>query len=418
MERIPKPQELHDVAEEFIDNELSALISVIGSRSVYESFLAARENGEPTQLQDLLNRTYQFAVNAIESGQETEDQPLLDMLCDLDLGDGVCVSTLQDRRQALMNLSILHQARISLELDDPASATLYRNELALLSGLSEETIRLAAYSEDDAERLAQDRGGLVRAEEAKRWLLAKNLHKPFQPLPKVVHSPTESAKTVKDLAQTFYAQGFRMGLSRTDLRGLFGEEQRPGWAYMLDQHGFDLARTEWLTPANARTLGEILNLDPVWTFDNLHRLRAEAERRQLLTELEALREEPPLTEAPTDRPVTAELVREVITSQPGLQRHPAQRTENKKLDGYQLDNGLAFAHQHETKTQYLWVPAELPIDDERLVTNYPAIGAGETAGRHSGLLKFPELGRTAVKKVQIRHGAVLNDILNMLRKGV
>lgn len=413
----PTPKALTEVADAFINCEFRALIDLFGSEALSECLNESSRNAtDPFALDSMLRRTYHFAVDSEEGGSEHDDNLALGLLMDFDLGGELSVSTKAERKKALKPLWHLHYARMKLEFAEPDD-TLDRQEISLLSGLAVETIRLAGYAEGE-DQLVQERGGHVHHLEAKRWLKHKGLYTPLKKLPVNVMRPDVPARDTRDLCQTILHQCHRSVLTVSDLKGLFGEEHRAGWSYFLDNRKFDLARSGWVTTSNARSLGELINLDIVWLFENLHRLKAEAEREELVRNLVSGTENVEITDAPSDAVITAELIRQIINGRPDIHQHPAQQGPNKKIDGYRLENGAAFAHQHDTQTQYLWVPDFVSVERTDLETFYAASEGDGLAGRHSGLLKFPELGRSKpVKKVHIKNGAVLNDVLRQLQNG-
>jgi hypothetical protein len=179
-------------------------------------------------------------------------------------------------------------------------------------------------------------------------------------------------------------------------------------------HRSRLPTAVWVTIENAERLATTLMIDPCWLFENLDLWASEARRRRLVGQLaEHVARKTP-SKAPSGTAADKETVRAILANHPSIEKHPAQRKPNAKIDGYRVAGGLAFAHQHEGKTQFLWIPDDISVPESAIVKHYPAVGSDEASTRHSGLAKFPELGRSAVNKVKLKDSNAFNEILDRL----
>jgi hypothetical protein len=423
METITKAQ-LKNIGRSFVNNEITGLLSITlgDDRSNLALDLEAHPSWDRSgtlrsefEIESLLERCHDFAFEAKQGGDDRSDQQELETLTDINL-DGISTLLLEDKadfKSALHDLLDVHQARMILEFGDDDDH-LTRDQIAALSDLAVETVRLAGFADGD-DKLPQERPGVARKAEVKRWLIHKNRYTEFKRSPPFILTPDAPAETVKELIDTIRLQAYRHLPQTGDIHNLLDDTQdQAGLSDLLERRTFNPNNLSWITPENAITIGKRLELDARWLFENLDRHGYDVRRTMLASEISDEPFEEPMQEAPTDQPVTRELIRKVLQDNQSIERHPAQKGPNKKLDGYRINDGPTFAHQHDGKAQILWLPETAPLPDGIPAQHYPSVGSGEPVARHSGLIKFPELGRQAVKKVKVKNRDMLNQIVGML----
>ena len=412
---------LHQVAQDFVLNEVSDLLSVTLGDDRKELALDL-ENHETSdlngnrrdtfQIEQLLESCFQFAVERRQGGDDDADQQMLLSLVDFNAGELVVESTLNQRRKVLGQLLELHEAVMAFEYGEDED-TLTREQVALLSGLAVETVRLAAFAEGE-DKLPQERPGVARQADVQRWLIHKGRYREFKRLPPFVLNPDTASSSARELAETIYGQAVRKLEKTSEVFSLVPAEHRGGFEEFLKTREFNPDELQWVTIENAERLGTILMIDPCWLFENLDLWASDARRRRLVGQLaeQVARKTPP--KAPSGTAADKETVRAVLANHPSIEKHPAQRKPNAKIDGYRVVGGLAFAHQHEGKTQFLLIPDDISVPESAIIKHYPAVDSDEASTRHSGLAKFPELGRSAVNKVKLKDSNAFNEILDRL----
>jgi hypothetical protein len=366
------------------------------------------------ELELLLERCYEFVFDAKQGGDDVSDQEALETLIHTNL-DGVSVlaSTAQSELDLLTTLLTAHRGRMTLEFGSDDD-TLNREEIAAISGLAVETIRLAGFAEGD-DRLPQQRPGVARPADVKRWLIHKNRYMELKKLPPVVLRPVSPAESTRELIETFRAQAYRHLSQSGQIHELLSDpSDQAALSRFWETKSFDPVHLGWITPENAIEIGRHLQIEARWLFENLDRLGSEERRSILASRIADGLEDEPMVQAPAAQGVSRELMRKLFADNPLIERHPAQKGPNKKLDGYRVKGGPAFAHQHDGKSQFLWLPESVPLPGSIPAQHYPAVAANQSVARHSGLVKFPELGRQAVKKVQVKNSDMLNEIVGML----
>ncbi|MFL1404633.1 hypothetical protein ACJO2E_04710 [Marinobacter sp. M1N3S26] len=414
-------ERLRQVAQDFVFNEVSDLLSITlgDDRKVLALDLDHHETKDLSgnrrkafHIEQILENCFQFAVERRQGGDDEADQQMLRSLANFDAGELVVDSTLKERQTVLGELLELHEAVMAFEYGDDDDA-LTREQIALLSGLAVETVRLAAFAEGE-DKLPQERPGVARKADVQRWLLHKGKYREFKWRPPFVLKPDAPSPSARELAETIHHQALRQLDKTSEVYSILSPEHRPGFEAYLKAKAFDPENLQWVTPDNAETLGIALMIDPCWLFESLDFWASEARRRHMVGQLaeQMARKSPP--KAPSGVVADKETLREVLTNHPSIEKHPAQRKPNTKIDGYRVIGGIAFAHQHAGKTQFLWVPDEIAVRDPSIVKHYPAVGSGEPTTRHSGLAKFPELGRAGIKKIKVKDSDSFNEILNLL----
>lgn len=414
-------EKLQKIAQDFINNEVSDVINLfLGQDRTalaldlenHKSQDLSGSTREQFDIELLLDRCFDFAVERRQGGDDQADQDSLRALVEFNAGDTVINSTFTERQETLGLLLDLHEAVMAFEYGEDDD-TLTREQIALLSGLAVETVRLAGFAEGE-DKLPQERPGVARKADVQRWLLHKGKYREFKWLPPFVLKPEAPSPSARELAETIHHQALRQLDKTSEVYSLLPLEHRPGFEAYLKAKTFDPDNLQWVTPENAETLGIALMIDPCWLFESLDFWASEARRRHMVGQLaeQMARKSPP--KAPSGLVADKETLREVLTNHPSIEKHPAQRKPNTKIDGYRVIGGIAFAHQHEGKTQFLWVPDEIAVPDTSIVKHYPAVGSNEPTTRHSGLAKFPELGRAGINKIKVKDSDSFNEILNLL----
>lgn len=366
------------------------------------------------ELEILLKSCHDFAFNAAQGGDDMADQEKLDAFYSINLQHLAVEPSNTDSMAVIGTLLEAHQARMTLEFPVSDDDWLTREQISLLSGFAVETIRLAGFAEGE-DCLPQQRPGVATTVDVKRWLKHKGRYQEFQRVPPYILKPETPAADETELAGEIRMQTYRH-LEKTGLvyKILPTESDRSAFEAFFKNKRFDPAHLDWVTPENAQLLSKPLMIDARWLFENLDRLASQARREMLLLQMADETLDEPLPEASVDSVVTAELIRRVLKSHAEIQRHSSERKPNVKLDGYRVAGGYAFAHEHNGKSQFLWVPESLPVSGDCVRKHYPAVDESEPMARHSGLSKFPELARTEVKKVLVKTPDVLNDLVGAL----
>jgi hypothetical protein len=417
----PTSESLHQIAQAFIDHEVSDLLGLTLGTDRTELALnlvdheTTDQNGhrrEQFEIERLLTRCFKFAIDRRQGGDDQADQEELRALVDFDADQIVVQSTLKERQKVLGSLLDRHEAVMAFEFGEDEE-TLTREQIALISDLAVETVRLAAFAEGD-DRLPQERPGVARKADVQRWLIHKGKYHEFKWLPPYILSPEFPASSERELAEMIHLQALKKLEKTSDVYSIFPTEHRKGFENFVKTRKFDPAELQWVTIENAESLGTSLMIDPCWLFENLDRWASESRRNDLLGKLaeQIACKSPP--KAPSGAAADRETVRTVLAAHPSIEKHPAQRKPNAKIDGYRIVGGPAFAHQHEGQTQFLWVPDHIAVPESSIVKHYPAVGADEPNPRHSGLAKFPELGRTAINKIKLKDSDTFNEILDLL----
>lgn len=414
-------EDLKALAESYIHNEIRDLLNIVLGDD--RSELALDLENHPTEdqagaerarfeLERLLERCHDFAFNAVQGGDDVADQDMLRSFYNVNLQD-VAVDP-SNSMAVIGTLLEAHEARMTLEFPQSNEDQLSREQISLLSGLAVETIRLAGFAEGD-DCLPQQRPGVAKSADVKRWLKHKGRYQEFQRVPPRILKPEAPAADETELASDIRMQTYRHLEKTAEVYEILpSESDRLAFKAFFKNKHFDPADLDWVTPENALLLSKPLRIDAKWLFENLDRLASQARRELLLAQMEDETLDEALPKAPDDTVVTPELIRRVLRSHAEIQQHPAERKPNVKLDGYLVSGGHAFAHEHNGKSQFLWVPESLPVSEDVVRKHYPSVGASQPMARHSGLSKFPELARREVKKVHVKSPEVLNGIVEAL----
>lgn len=416
-------EDLKTFAENYIYNEIRDLLNMVLGDD--RSELALNLENHPTQdraggyrtrfeLEMLLQSCHDFAFNAVQGGDDEADQEMLRSFYSISLRDVAVDPSNTDSMAVIGTLLEAHEARMTLEFPQSDDELLTREQISLLSGFAVETIRLAGFAEGD-DLLSQQRPGEAKTVDVKRWLKHKGRYKEFQPLPTYIHKPEVPAADEMELASDIRMQAYRHLEKTAEVYKILpSESDRLAFKAFFKNKRFDLADLDWVTPENAQLLSKPLWIDAKWLFENLDRLASRARRELLLAQMKDEALDEPLPKAPGDTVVTPELIRRVLRSYAEIQRHPAERKPNVKLDGYLVSGGHAFAHEHNGKSQFLWVPESLPVSEDVVRKHYPSVDHSQPMARHSGLSKFSELARAKVKKVHLKTPDVLNNVVEAL----
>jgi len=366
------------------------------------------------ELEMLLESCHDFAFNAVQGGDDKADQEMLEAFYSIKLQDLAVEPSNTDSMELIGTLLEAHRARMTLEFPETDDDLLTREQISLLSGFAVETIRLAGFAEGD-DCLPQQRPGVAKSADVKQWLKHKGRYQEFQRVPPYILKPKAPAAGEKELADNIRMQTYRHLEKTAEVYEILpSESDRLAFKAFFKNKRFDPADLDWVKPENAQLLGKPLRIDAKWLFENLDRLASQARRELLLEQMEDATLDEPLPKAPDDTVVTPELIRRVLRSHAEIQRHPAERKPNVKLDGYLVSGGYAFAHEHNGKSQFLWVPESLPVSEDVVRKHYSAVGHSQPMARHSGLSKFPELAREKVKKVHLKTPDVLNNVVEAL----
>jgi hypothetical protein len=416
-------EDLKTFARDYIQSEIQDLLNIVlgGDRSRLALDLENHETKDLEgrartrfELELLLERCYDFAYNAVQSGDDKADEEALDAFYSINLIDVAVDPSNTDSMAIIGTLLEAHQARMTLEFPISDEDRLTREQVSSLSGFAVETIRLAGFAEGD-DLLPQQRPGVAKAADVKRWLKHKGRYQEFTRVSPQILKPKEPAQDEKELASQIRLQTYRHVEKAAQIFGLLPSElDQSAFEAFFKNKRFDPESLDWVTPDNAKLLSKHLMIDARWLFENLDRLASQARREQLLAEMEGEETDDSLPRAPSETVVTPELIRRVLRGHDEIQRHPAEKKPNVKLDGYRVSGGHAFAHEHNGKSQFFWVPESLPVSEDAVRKHYPAVGSSKPMARHSGLSKFSELARTKVKKVHVKTPEVLNEVVEAL----
>lgn len=418
-------EDLKAFAQSYIHNEIRDLLNVVLGDDRSELVLGLKDH--PTkdragsdrtrfELEMLLERCHDFAFNAVQGGDDKSDQEMLEAFFSINLKDLAVDPSNTDSMAIVGTLLEAHVARMTLEFPVSDDDLLTRDQISLLSDFAVETIRLAGFAEGD-DCLPQQRPGVAKSADVKAWLKHKGRYQEFQRVPPRILKPEAPAADEMELASDIRMQTYRHLETTAEVYEILpSESNRLAFKAFFQNKHFDPADLDWVTPENAQLLSKPLRIDAKWLFENLDRLAFQSRRELLLAQMEDETLDEPLPKAPEDTAITPELIRRVLRSHAEIQRHPAERKPNVKLDGYLVSGGHAFAHEHNGKSQFLWVPESLPVSEDIVRKHYPAVDDSQPMARHSGLSKFPELARTQVKKVHVKTPEVLNGIVEALLK--
>lgn len=282
----------------------------------------------------------------------------------------------------LRSLQIVN-ARCMLEIDYGLDVP----QLAMLANMDERSVRNALRTEFGPDTL------ILPAEHARSWLEGRRGYIPTQ----FFNSQRglqrlEEVKTLPDLLQMVMWEAENLGISTEELTALTGG---------LYQEGFlILPKDEQLMgdPKRLVALAERLQWNPAWFaktmmgFAMAHEL-AEKERQlkaQMADAIETLGYSMQLSDSakPTDPSAlaTAENIRACLSAYPRISRHLKDKGGNAKMDVYTASNQRVIAHEHNLKTQSLWVEAS-GIHPATTGLSYSEV----KGPAHSGLAKYPEL---------------------------
>ena len=162
----PTRESVLQIAQTFIDHEISDLLGLTLGTDRTELALnlvdheTTDQNGhrrEQFEIERLLTRCFEFAIDRRQGSDDQADQKELQALVNFDAGQVVVQSTLKERQKVLGSLLDHHEAVMAFELGEDEDM-LTREQIALISGLAVETVRLAAFAEGD-DRLPQERPG-------------------------------------------------------------------------------------------------------------------------------------------------------------------------------------------------------------------------------------------------------------------
>ena len=122
-------------------------------------------------------------------------------------------------------------------------------------------------------------------------------------------------------------------------------------------------------------------------------------------------------EATTDTLVNGDLIRQTLKNCNGITAHALQRGKaNAKMDGY-TNGKLTFTHEHNLKTQYLWLPREVGDELELPKKLYEKanLNINGDYGRHSGLKKYPDIAYADLYKIEIKTLGDLQVVMDQLK---
>lgn len=296
-------------------------------------------------------------------------------------------------------IKIAHaRARLDFDLADSSI-----EEIALLAGMNERSVRNALYA-DGAEKLVADNTGHVATEEAVRWLSQRRNFKATRFYNSRVDSQDFSElDSSNDLLGFIVWQAKRLDITPA----IFAEVTEGEWSekeatmFLDTERGFLRDGIFLLdSPGILMNLARLLKWNPSWFVKTAMDIKAKEDAEDFLYQQRAKIEDTlntlGLSKDFSDQPemvdpstlATAGSIRALIGNTPGIRRHPKDKGGNAKIDAYVAENGRAIAHEYNLKQQSLWVEAK-NLNDQSFSLK-PTI---HPANRHSGLGKYPELAQ-------------------------
>ncbi len=297
-------------------------------------------------------------------------------------------------------------ARCTLELEGELQP-LDVQQLSLLANMDERSVRNALRTEFGPDMLN------LSSEQARSWLEGRrgyiptqffNSQRGFQRL--------EEVKTLPALLQMVVWEAENLGIAEEELNALTGGLRQDGYLILPEDEQFIS------DPKRLVALAERLQWNPAWlaktmmSFAMAYEL-AERESQlkdQMADAIEALGYSMRLSDSakltdPSEL-ATAENIRACLSIYPGVSRHLKDKGGNAKVDVYTARNQRVIAHEHNLKTQSLWVETA-GIHPATMGCTY-----SETNGAsHSGFAKYPELAGKCLLRF---HPSTIADVRTVL----
>jgi hypothetical protein len=441
--------ELAGEIDVFLEDEISPLVSCFigvpfdASSYIRDTVFTDEQDNERTlpYLHECFDTCFEFAKSGIWDGDDFWDTildysiflsiKLPDDFNDLGLGaskrtDHKLVVEAVWARLALNpelfdgNLEILGAGEVELGF-------VSRRQLAVLSGLAEDTIRAATYH-DGENKLNTLESGLVDVEEAIRWLTVKGKYQPTKIKVDMSYTPKGMFNSVGQLVGLIEHRLEHKGLDWDDIcKRLEGKSLDSFTSFSQMRNGGDqkYKLLDWFDTEIALHLSEMLYLDPLWLTETAVKFRNELQLKSALQEIEVAANS---TKIMADNFHVEEggwidslLVSKTLELCPWVQVHTRQTKKNSKMDGYQSLSGKTFTHEHNLKKQYFWMDEKLlseGLDECKFgMKHYLSsdLKKSKDYGRHSGLKKYPELADANLIKVHISSSKALEAILNLMK---
>lgn len=322
-------------------------------------------------------------------------------------------------------LPVIDVARAYVRYEEEYDLTI--GEVAILANMKEGSVRNALYAEGE-DKLSINSDGYIPAREAKRWLLLRRGFRPMELYDSryVLSNDKIHFRTIRDVTHLIRERLGVMDINPVFLRKLFSDydfnddalkffsNEAPASSYLDFLPSLSDAL---LDPIFCMRLAKILLLDRDWFTERAVELAAKEQADRLIDEAKR-RAEKALKEAGVvgvvdtsiqyqgDAKPTDKLVRAAIAQCKFCHPHPQYKPGNKKMEGYQTDDGTAFTHEYNLKQQSLWFPmVALPdsLSDIKSTTYLSTdLWKQDNYGRHSGLKTYPELENADLVKFQPR----------------
>lgn len=384
-----------------------------------------------------LRRIYTYATTGKWIGGDHTEIPLFLDACEMELPQyfRAAYAYSYNKFEKLETLYELLHARsvIDSEVCGPGDAfweklppieegVLTRRQVALLEGKKEDTIRNAAYAKGDA-CLKPFSENLYRAEDVKRWQQARGTFKPSVFSHGDPYSfEINSAHDLKVWLEIFCDPQHVPTITLDQIREAVGIEYQDAFDTFWECPRLTNPNLSWFTAESATKLCLLTGAEPRWLAKKVHQIYQSLipemiEKLPRDKDFEMQKKEHEAKEATTDTLVNGDLIRQTLKNCNGITAHALQRGKaNAKMDGY-TNGKLTFTHEHNLKTQYLWLPREVGEELELPKKLYEKanLNINGDYGRHSGLKKYPDIAYADLYKIEIKTLGDLQVVMDQLK---
>ena len=422
----------------FIDSEVAEFIGLLVGMESRDRFLEHRshDDGPEPLLMSVFTECFHFANTGIwKAGEMWESLLIYSSFVETKFPDyfyaGFDETSRDDHKLVLeaitARLALEHKhAEGLMDIIPIDEGYITKRQLALVSGYSEESVRTSAYQQGD-DQLSFASNGDIETSEAIRWLIVKGKFQPIQfAAPSIEHVPSIE---ISNVASFHSFLKFRLELQKLtfdDVALHILEERQEAFEHFkelrLSNEKMKYRLLNWIDVNIALQLGIMTGISSKWILETGLRIQNEMRIKAALVQLasaEGSINANVHSSMPDEMPINPVSVRERLTACPWVSKHPLQKKGNAKMDGYQSENGASFAHQHDSITQYIWIPESRFKDSVSgmKVRFYPGseLNRNGIYGRHSGLKKYPELRDADLIRVEINSADNLRSILNLLK---
>ena len=380
-------------------------------------------------LEDVVATFYEFVTTGRwVSGDIQEYVPIFNDFVHFDALPGLAASASTNPKQLLCLWNAFH-SRMRIDPlpgdESPGSGLVGFDDIASVGGFALQTVRVATYAKGENQLKVVNRDKVERAE-AVRWLTLKGRFKPSRYDYPHEYSPKQELSSARQFPYWLRSACERRNLAPEQLAArIFANlEHRAAFLNVLSYRAdfIDFERP-WFSNEIALSMGLALDIDPLWIAKSVLRIahNEKLDRAvKILSEIDVQR--PEAEERPEDisdsHPLDPIVAKKVLGSSPSVSRHPLQKKPNAKMDGY-LHSGVGtITHQHDSKTQYIWI-REIDFSPDLhcfVHDRYPASEVNKAGhyGRHSGLKKYPDLVDADLVRIHVTTVGELNKLLDLL----